>query len=203
MLPGKIATKNAATTHPTATRCFGQRDERPAECQLDQSGGDDDCVRVDRDPRRHLRGELLPGEGEVARPANSSLAPRAIRPTVRAGDGGRHGVRVSRAGRQRTTRNVRCVASSVATSRPDQLGGAVAVDVQQALAPVQQDRHEVQRDLVDQPRGQRLTGHVGAAHDEHLPVARGRPAWATALATPSVTNVNVALVIGRGPARGA
>ena len=65
MLPGKIATKNAATIQPTGDPVPGQRDERQAEDDLDDARGHHDEVRVEGHPRGHLGLERLALVGEV------------------------------------------------------------------------------------------------------------------------------------------
>ena len=59
MLPGKIATKNAASRPPTRRLCCGSGDEGGAQADLDDSRGDHGEVLVEREPPGHLGLELL------------------------------------------------------------------------------------------------------------------------------------------------
>lgn len=67
MLPGKTATKNAATTQPTATRRLAGEDQCGAEHQFDDAGYHHDQIRSEREPGGHLRCEVRPREGQVRR----------------------------------------------------------------------------------------------------------------------------------------
>jgi hypothetical protein len=49
----------------------------------------------------------------------------------------------------------------------------VADVLEQPLAVPEQDRDEVQLELVDQPGGQVLLDHAGASSEQHIPAARG------------------------------
>ena len=170
---------------PTATRCLGRATSAPPSASSTTPGADDDGVGVDAgSTAAPARRNSVAAPAEVAG-AGEQQARAERDPADGAGDGGAPRS-VSGIGPACHARVHRTAAEPVA--QVGGLGVATTSVRTSSVVPVRRrgpagapprcssTGTRLSSELVDQPRGDDLPGHVGPAHDQHVPVARGRPA---------------------------